>query len=94
MCFIKCDILRDLVLFVQFIKCEKHPWKSVILSKVAGFYPAALLKVTILHGCFSRFLDCTNSTKLRNAPQIGIGLFPRIYQEHLWEEHEMKISQK
>ena len=37
-------ILCDLVPFVQFKKQEKHPWKSV------------LLKVTLLNGCFSRFL--------------------------------------
>ena len=28
--------LRDLVPFVQFKKREKHPWKSVNFSKVAG----------------------------------------------------------
>ena len=28
-----CDALRDLVTFVQF---EKHPWRSVTFSKVAG----------------------------------------------------------
>ena len=32
---IKCDALRDLVPFVQFIKGEKHPWRSVNFSKVA-----------------------------------------------------------
>ena len=26
--------------------------------------PAALLKITLHHGSFSRFLNCTNSTKL------------------------------
>ena len=31
------DALRDLVPFVQFKKREKHPWKSVNFSKVAGF---------------------------------------------------------
>ena len=30
----------------------------------------ASLKLTLLHGCFSRFLNCTNATKPRNAPQI------------------------
>ena len=25
------------------------------------------LKLTLLHGCFSRFYNCTNGTKLRNA---------------------------
>ena len=29
--------LRDLVPFVQFKKCEKHPWRTVAFSKVAGF---------------------------------------------------------
>ena len=33
----KCDVLHPLVPFVQFKKREKHPWRSVILSKVAGF---------------------------------------------------------
>ena len=31
------DDLRDLVPFVQFKKREKHPWRSVTFSKVAGF---------------------------------------------------------
>ena len=31
-----CDALRDLVAFVQFKKREKHPWRSVNFSKVAG----------------------------------------------------------
>ena len=31
---------------------------------------ATLLKVTLLHGCFSGFLNSTSGTKSRNAPQI------------------------
>ena len=31
-----CYALRDLVPFVQFKKREKHPWRSVTFSKVAG----------------------------------------------------------
>ena len=31
-----CGALRDLVPLVQFTKREKHPWKSVNFSKVAG----------------------------------------------------------
>ena len=34
--WIKCDTLRDLVPFVQFKNREKHPWRSVVFSKVAG----------------------------------------------------------
>ena len=52
-----CDVLRDLVSFVQFKKREKHPWRSVTFR----------LKVTLIHGCFSRFLNCTNGTKSLNA---------------------------
>ena len=63
----KCDVLRNLVPFVQFKKREKHPWRGVTFSKVA-------LKVTLLHGCFSRFLNCTNGTKSRNASQISFVL--------------------
>ena len=29
-----CGVLRDLVLYAQFKKHEKHPWKSLILAKL------------------------------------------------------------
>ena len=48
-----CGALLDLVPFVQFKKREKHPWRSVTSSKVAGF--VTLLKVTLLHGVFHVF---------------------------------------
>ena len=32
--FHKRDALHDLVLFVQFKKREKHPWRSVTFSKI------------------------------------------------------------
>ena len=73
-----CDALRDLVQFVQFEKREKHPCKSVTFSKVAG-WPATLLKVALLHGCFSRFLNCTNDTKSRNASHMFV-LHPKNIQ--------------
>ena len=36
------NVLRDLVPFVQFKQCEKHPWGSVTFSKVAGFFSLQL----------------------------------------------------
>ena len=51
----ECDVLRDLVPFVQFQKREKHPWRSVNFSKVADFSLQLYSKVTFLHECFSRF---------------------------------------
>ena len=62
----RSDALRDLLPFVQFKKREKHQWRSVAFSKVTCFKPATLLKVTLLHRCFSRFLNCTNGTKSYN----------------------------
>ena len=35
--FYKCNVLRDLVPFVQFRKQEKHPLRSATFSKVADF---------------------------------------------------------
>ena len=32
--------------------------------------PATLLKITLLHGCFSRFLNCTNGTKSYKASYL------------------------
>ena len=37
----KCDVLRDLIPLMQFKNREKHPWRSVTFSKVAGYYQIA-----------------------------------------------------
>ena len=34
--------------------------------------PATLLKVTLFHGCFSRFLNCANDTKSRKASHMFV----------------------
>ena len=45
-----CDALRDLAPHIPFKKREKHPRRSVT-SNVK--HPATLLKVTLLHACFT-----------------------------------------
>ena len=51
------------------LKNAKNNQRGVIfLVKLQG--PATKLKVTLLHGCFSRFLNCTNGTKSRNPSDI------------------------
>ena len=65
-----CGALHDLIPFVQFKKRKKHPWRNINFSKVAGFKPATLLELTLLHGYFSRFLNFTNGTKSRNSSHI------------------------
>ena len=52
------------------LKNVKHPCMSV--------EPATLLKVTLLHGCFSRFLNCTNGTKSYKASHM-FHEFLRLY---------------
>ena len=56
--------MRYFVPFIQFKTHEKHSWRIVTLT---------LLKVTLLHGCFSRFSNCTNGTRSRKAPHIIFG---------------------
>ena len=60
------DALRNLVAFAQFKKRENIHGGVLLLVKLQ----ATLLKVTLLIGCFSRFLNCTNGTKSRNASHI------------------------
>ena len=62
--------MRDLIQFADVKKRGKHPWRNVTFIKVAGF--ATLLKVTLVHGCFSRFLNFTNDIKLRNASHMVV----------------------
>ena len=40
--------------------------------------PAILLKLALLHGCFSRFLNCTNVTKLRKTQKFYLFVFQRL----------------
>ena len=61
--------LSDLLTFVQFEKREKYLKRIVTWRRVQ---PATSLKVTVLHGCFSHFINCINGTKSRNAPQISV----------------------
>ena len=41
--------------------------------------PATLLKVSLLHGCFSLFLNCTNATKSLKASQMVINNINGIF---------------
>ena len=72
-----CDLLRNLVPIVQSWKDGKHPWRSVTFSEVAGFW-TTLIKVTLIHGCFWRFFNCTNGTKSRNASKFCSHMFDRL----------------
>ena len=48
---------------------EEIGQKSCLMN-TATLKPAALLKVTLLHGCFSRYLNCTNGAELRKPSHL------------------------
>ena len=65
-----CDTLFDLVLFALYKKREKLHGGVLLLVRLHASQAATLLKVTLLHGCFSRFLNHSNGTKLRKASHL------------------------
>ena len=56
----------------QFFKMglKHHTVMMVMMAFSKLLQPVILLKVTLLHGSFSRFLNCANGTKLRKASQV------------------------
>ena len=46
--------------------------KLSILGNICGAKSATLLKVTLLYGCFSRFLNDTIGTKSRKASHLCV----------------------
>ena len=73
------DAFRDLVLFLLFEKREKHSWKNnTSLVIEVAWQPATLLKVKLLHGCFSCYFNSTDGTKSCKASLF----FPKIYQKY------------
>ena len=58
--------------------------------------PVTLLKVTLLHGCFSRFLNCTYGTKLHKASQMQLEVLcnplNEVYQIKTKEIFQIKFG--
>ena len=70
----KCDMFCATWYHLYNLKNTKTPmeeWRSVTFSNVSGL-PAILLKLTLLHWCFSNFLNSTDGIKSRNAPHIQL----------------------
>ena len=59
-----CDVLRDLVPFAQFKNMKNTHGGVLLLVKLQA--------KTLLHGSFSRFLNCTNGTKLRKTSHMSL----------------------
>ena len=61
-----CDVLRDLVPFVQFKKHEKHPWRSVTFSKVEAFRisgPIVEVKKSALINDYENIIACSEESE-------------------------------
>ena len=52
------------------LKYVKNAHVEVLL--LVKLQPANLPKVTLIHGCFSRFLNCTNGTKWLKVSHIKL----------------------
>ena len=52
------------------LKNEKNTHGDVLLLVKLQTEACNFTKRTVLHGCFSRFLNCVHGTKSRNAPHI------------------------
>ena len=102
-------IIHSNIQFGKFWKRKLIPkfywWLHLYLWCVSRFgKPATSLKVTFLHGCFSRFLNCTNGTKSntssqrhltwhRESPWISQYCVSSVYLLHPWVRF-FKVSWK
>ena len=64
-------------------------WEESLFQKEKMLKPTTLLKVTLLHVCFSRFLNCRNDTKSRKASHINILCKKRSEDEY----HETNMAE-
>ena len=74
----------------------KQPWRNVAINSKTvknahgGLFPfrkvagRLKLKLTLLHGCFSRFLNFTNGTKLRKASHNCLRPNAFLLKAFLW----------
>ena len=72
------------VLFLKYMWCvARFGTICTILTNVKNTHEGVagysnFTKVTLLHGCFSRLLNCTNDTKLRKASHIMLEISSQI----------------
>ena len=79
----------------------KNTHRGVLLLVILQVEASNFTKSNTLHGCFSRFLNCTNDTKSRKASQVKINLACEINsdsklnqlnndQDLVWDFHKKK----
>ena len=60
------------------LKKVKNTHRGVLILIKLQAEAYTLLRLTLLHGCFSRFLNCANGTKSRNASHLFLVQFSAI----------------
>ena len=72
---------------------DLYNFKKVLLVLLLVKLQAFL---TLLHGYFSRFLNCTNGTKLRKTSHMLVQILHSVYQNfsimRTWARMEMKLN--
>ena len=74
--------LRDLVPFAE-LKNMKNTHGGVLLLVKCRLQFATLLKVTFLHGCFSRSVNCTNRIKSCRFKTVHLRCLQWVLASHL-----------
>ena len=72
-------VLRLFISFVIFCAIFYHLYNSTNVKNTRGgvilFVASNFAKSNAVHGCFSRFLNCTNGTKSQNASHLYLMTF-------------------
>ena len=71
---VKFHALCTIWYYLYNLKTWKTPMQECYFKQSCRLQPATLLKVTLLHWCFSCFLNCMNGTKPLKAWQLGHGI--------------------
>ena len=77
--FLRCVKIFETFHIVNKDVPQMHTKKTFYLSIFCDVKPATLLKATLLHGCFLRFLNCTNGTKSHKASHF------KIHTKGIWK---------
>ena len=81
----RCDVLRDLVPFVQFKKREKHPRRSATFSKVEGFTDWFFENLSFCKIYVAKFQLCLFKSLLHIKSLKTIKLKTHIFILRLWK---------
>ena len=77
-----CDAFRDLISFVQFKKCVKHPWRSVTFIKLHAFSVGGVSHVFGIVQIVANRTKCLILSELFTKP-VGAGIFLSFHRSFI-----------